>query len=64
MRASKVLPWVTTVARCFGGGVRLGAGQEPAYLLGAWIVRFPPGRFSLDGALHLTSDVDDEENEQ
>ncbi|MGA4992594.1 DoxX family protein [Nonomuraea bangladeshensis] len=60
---------------CFGGGGQLGAGQEPAYLLdivrdfglvllGAWIVRFPPGRFSLDGALHLTSDVDDEENEQ
>ncbi|MEV4286132.1 DoxX family protein [Nonomuraea bangladeshensis] len=60
---------------CFGGGGQLGAGQEPAYLLdivrdfglvllGGWIVRFPPGRFSLDGALHLTSDVDDEENEQ
>jgi len=61
---------------CFGGGGQLGAGQEPTYLvdilrdfglvlLGAWIVRFPPGRFALDrplglaGAEHL---LDEEEN--
>ncbi|MEV6149065.1 MauE/DoxX family redox-associated membrane protein [Nonomuraea sp. NPDC052129] len=49
---------------CFGGGGQLGAGEQPAYLLdilrdfglvvlGAWIVRFPPGRFALDSALGL-----------
>ncbi|MGI5270858.1 DoxX family protein [Nonomuraea sp. CA-218870] len=58
---------------CFGGGGELGAGQEPTYLvdilrdfgfvlLGAWIVRFPPGRFALDrplglaGTDHLTTE--------
>ncbi|SDI08563.1 Methylamine utilisation protein MauE [Nonomuraea jiangxiensis] len=52
---------------CFGGGGQLGAGQEPAYaldilrdfglvLLGAWTVRYPPGRFALDGALGLGGD--------
>ncbi|MGP3918596.1 DoxX family protein [Nonomuraea sp. 10N515B] len=63
---------------CFGGGGQLGVGQEPTYaldilrdfglvLLGAWIVRYSPGRFSLDGALGLArddaSDADEEENE-
>ncbi|MEU8249061.1 MauE/DoxX family redox-associated membrane protein [Nonomuraea sp. NPDC048916] len=49
---------------CFGGGGELAAGQEPSYLLdlvrdfglvllGAWTVRFPPGRFALDSALGL-----------
>ncbi|RCG33043.1 DoxX family membrane protein [Sphaerisporangium album] len=49
---------------CFGGGGRLGAGQDPNYLweilrdaglflLGAWIAWLPPGRFSLDSALGL-----------
>ncbi|MBF8188729.1 DoxX family membrane protein [Nonomuraea sp. K274] len=56
---------------CFGGGGQLGAGQEPTYLLdilrdfglvllGAWTVRFPPGRLALDGALGLGGDTDDE----
>lgn len=62
---------------CFGGGGQLGAGQEPTYLLdilrdfglvllGAWTVRFPPGRFALDGALGLGGDngVDEGEDEQ
>ncbi|MET8869962.1 MauE/DoxX family redox-associated membrane protein [Nonomuraea sp. NPDC049421] len=61
---------------CFGGGGQLGAGQEPTYLLdilrdfglvllGAWAVRFPPGRFALDGALGLGGDngVDEGEDE-
>ena len=66
---------------CFGGGGQLGAGQEPTYLidilrdfglvlLGAWIVRFPPGWFALDRPLGLAGverpveeeDVDDEED--
>ncbi|MFC6082841.1 MauE/DoxX family redox-associated membrane protein [Sphaerisporangium aureirubrum] len=49
---------------CFGGGGQLGAGQDPSYLwellrdaglflLGAWILWFGPGRFSLDSALGL-----------
>ncbi|MGI5292344.1 DoxX family protein [Nonomuraea polychroma] len=61
---------------CFGGGGQLGKGQEPTYLLdilrdfglvllGAWTVRFPPGRFALDGALGLGGDsADDEEDDQ
>ncbi|QYC40750.1 Methylamine utilization protein MauE [Nonomuraea coxensis DSM 45129] len=59
---------------CFGGGGQLGAGQEPAYLvdilrdfglalLGAWTVRFPPGRFALDGALGLGGDSADDDLE-
>ncbi|TMR89513.1 MauE/DoxX family redox-associated membrane protein [Nonomuraea basaltis] len=60
---------------CFGGGGQLGKGQEPTYLLdilrdfglvllGAWTVRFPPGRFALDGALGLGGgSVEDEEDE-
>ncbi|WP_327085769.1 DoxX family membrane protein [Nonomuraea sp. NBC_01738] len=58
---------------CFGGGGQLGKGVEPSYLidilrdfglvvLGAWIVRFPPGRFALDGALGLHT-LDDKEND-
>ncbi|MEU4579384.1 MauE/DoxX family redox-associated membrane protein [Nonomuraea sp. ATR24] len=61
---------------CFGGGGQLGAGQEPTYLLdivrdfglvllGAWVVRFPPGRFALDRPLGLAGaehPLDDEEN--
>jgi uncharacterized membrane protein YphA (DoxX/SURF4 family) len=61
---------------CFGGGGQLGAGQEPTYLLdilrdfglvllGAWIVRFPPGRFALDRPLGLAGVdhlLDEEEN--
>ncbi|WP_113698669.1 MauE/DoxX family redox-associated membrane protein [Nonomuraea lactucae] len=50
---------------CFGGGGELKDWQEPSYLLdivrdfglvllGAWVVRFPPGRFALDSALGLT----------
>lgn len=57
---------------CFGGGGQLGAGQEPTYLLdilrdfglvllGAWVARFPPGRFALDGALGLGGDTQDED---
>jgi uncharacterized membrane protein YphA (DoxX/SURF4 family) len=49
---------------CFGGGGQLDAWEEPTYLidilrdfglvlLGAWIVRFPPGRLALDSALGL-----------
>ncbi|PZG10403.1 DoxX family protein [Nonomuraea aridisoli] len=61
---------------CFGGGGQLAAGQEPAYLLdivrdfglvllAAWAVRFPPGRFALDGALGLEGGRrDDEEDER
>ncbi|TMR21222.1 DoxX family membrane protein [Nonomuraea turkmeniaca] len=61
---------------CFGGGGQLGKGQEPTYLLdivrdfglvllGAWTVRFPPGRFALDGALGLGGDsADDEEDDR
>lgn len=60
---------------CFGGGGQLGVGQEPTYLLdilrdfglvllGAWTVRFPPGRFALDGALGLGGDSADEEEDQ
>jgi uncharacterized membrane protein YphA (DoxX/SURF4 family) len=59
---------------CFGGGGQLGAGQEPTYLLdivrdfglvllGTWTVRFPPGRFALDGALGLGAAVHDEEED-
>jgi uncharacterized membrane protein YphA (DoxX/SURF4 family) len=59
---------------CFGGGGQLGKGQEPTYLLdilrdfglvllGAWITRFPPGRFALDGALGLGGDTRDVEDE-
>jgi uncharacterized membrane protein YphA (DoxX/SURF4 family) len=61
---------------CFGGGGQLGAGQEPTYLidilrdfgfvlLGAWIVRFPPGRFALDrplGLAGLDHPIGEEEN--
>ncbi|MEW9548581.1 MauE/DoxX family redox-associated membrane protein [Nonomuraea sp. NPDC050783] len=57
---------------CFGGGGQLGVGQEPTYLLdilrdfgltllGAWTVRFPPGRFALDGALGLGGDGADDD---
>ncbi|MEO3812871.1 DoxX family protein [Sphaerisporangium sp. B11E5] len=49
---------------CFGGGGQLGADQDPNYLwellrdaglflLGVWIMRFGPGRLSLDSALGL-----------
>jgi uncharacterized membrane protein YphA (DoxX/SURF4 family) len=59
---------------CFGGGGRLGEGQEPTYLLdilrdfglvllGAWTARFPPGRFALDGALGLGGDTADPEGD-
>lgn len=60
---------------CFGGGGQLGAGQEPAYLLdilrdfglvllGAWTIRFPPGRLALDGALGLGATEHDEGEDQ
>ncbi|WP_188194968.1 MauE/DoxX family redox-associated membrane protein [Nonomuraea sp. SYSU D8015] len=60
---------------CFGGGGQLGEGQEPTYLLdilrdfglvllAAWTVRFPPGRFALDGALGLGGDSADEEEDE
>ncbi|MFC4119618.1 MauE/DoxX family redox-associated membrane protein [Nonomuraea zeae] len=59
---------------CFGGGGRLGEGEEPTYLLdilrdfglvllGAWTARFPPGRFALDGALGLEGDTTDVEGD-
>lgn len=57
---------------CFGGGGQLGVGQEPTYLLdilrdfglvllGVWTVRFPPGRFALDGALGIGGDTGDDD---
>jgi uncharacterized membrane protein YphA (DoxX/SURF4 family) len=49
---------------CFGGGGKLADGQSPNYLweilrdgglflLGAWIIRFAPGRLALDSALGM-----------
>lgn len=56
---------------CFGGGGKLGAGQEPTYLLdilrdfglvllGVWIAWFPSGRFALDGPLGLNTRDEEE----
>ncbi|MEV7967584.1 MauE/DoxX family redox-associated membrane protein [Sphaerisporangium sp. NPDC088356] len=66
---------------CFGGGGKLAEGKSPGYLweilrdgglflLGAWVVRFAPGRLALDSALGLApasephADVDDIEGDE